>query len=108
MTGAADFVRDFLRADPDLTGFILSAVSTVDPLRNSQEKMTSAEARYFRGMTQDEVDTCYRQLIATTKDNLLTLCSALEDVTNDGAICVIASDDQLDACGGQLEQKIEL
>ena len=108
MTGSADIVRKFLKSEPDLTGFILSAVSTVDPLRTAKDEMTSGEARYFRRMTQEEVDANYRQLIATTKDDLLTLCGALDDVTNDGVICVIASDDQLDACGAQLEQRIEL
>ena len=108
MTGSADFVRSFLQSEPDLTGFILSAVSSVDPLRNSAEKMTAAENRYFRHITQEQADENYRKLVATTADDLLALCDTLEDVTNDGVICVVASPDQLDACGDLLEQRIEL
>lgn len=108
MTGSADFVREFLKSEPDLTGFILSAVSTVDPLRNSIEKMTAAENRYFRHITQEQANTRYRQLVETKSDDLLTLCDALNEVTGDGVICVVASPDQLDACGEQLERRIEL
>lgn len=108
MTGAAQFVREFLKTDPDLTGFILSAVSTVDPLRNAQEKMAAAENRYFRRITQEQADRCYRRLIETTAEDLLSLCDVLNEVIDDGMICVIASADRLDACGEQLEQRIEL
>ena len=108
MTGSADFVRGFLKSEPDLTGFILSAISTVDPLRSSADKMTAAENRYFRHITQEQADARYRKLVETTADDLLALCDALNEVAEDGVICVVASPDQLDACGGALEQRIEL
>jgi Zn-dependent M16 (insulinase) family peptidase len=108
MTGSADFVRGFLKSEPDLTGFILSAISTVDPLRSSADKMAAAENRYFRHITQEQADTRYRKLVETTADDLLALCDALNEVAEDGVICVVASPDQLDACGGALEQRIEL
>lgn len=108
MARSAGFVREFLNTDPDLTGFILSAVSTVDPLRSAEDKMASAEARFFRSITQEQSDERYRQLIGTTKDDLNSLCGALEEVTNDGIICVIASPEQLDACGNTLEERIEV
>ena len=108
MTGAVQFVRQFLKTEPDLTGFILSAVSTVDPLRSGTEKMTAGENRYFRRVTQAQTDARYRQLIETTPNDLLTLCDVLNEVTEDGVICVIASADQLEACKDTLEQRIEI
>ena len=100
---APEFVRAFCASAPDLTGFILSAVSAIDPLRNTAAKITTATAYYFRGITREEIVNRYRQLIGTKNEDLLALCGALEDLAADNSVCVIAGKDQLDACGDALE-----
>ena len=95
---AAAFVRDFVKDDPDLTGSILSAVSSVDPLRNADAKMATGEVRYFRGVTEEEIAARYRALLETTPQDLLALCELLECVTADNAICVSAGREFLDTC----------
>ena len=103
---SANFVRTFLADDPDLTGFILSAVSTVDPLRTAEEKMTAAKTRFFRGITEDQMIERYRKLIGTTKEDLLALCDALSEIVSDNAVCVIAGASALDACGGKIRERV--
>ena len=60
MNQAAAFIRGFCADEPDLTGFILSAVSTLDPLLNTESKMTVAENRYFKGTSYEDVCRCLR------------------------------------------------
>ena len=105
---AADFVRSFCASSPDLTGPILSSVSTLDPLRNSQEKIAAAEVRRFRGISEEEVVARYRTLIHTTPQDLLALCGALEDITADNAVCVAAGKDLLDTCQDTLKNVISI
>ncbi len=107
-TKAADFLRSFCASQPDLTGFILSSVSAVDPLRSSVSKMSSGEKRYFLGIDQEEVDKRYHDLIHTTPEDLLALCAVLEDIAAENAVCVAAGKDLLTACGDALETQVNI
>ncbi len=100
---AAEFLRSFCEGKPDLTGFILSAVPSVDPLRTAAAKVDTAAAYWFRGITREEIVDRYRALIATTPEDLLALCPAFEDLAADDAVCVVAGRDQIDACADVLE-----
>ena len=103
---AADFLRAFCASKPDLTGFILSSVSAVDPLRTSADKISAGEKRYFLGIDQAEVDRRYSALVHTTPEDLLALCGILEDITAENAVCVAAGKDLLNACGDLLKETI--
>ena len=102
MREAASFVREFLKAGPDLTGFILSAVSSVDPLRSADAKMTAGDNRYFRGITGEQAVDRYRKLIGTTAEDLLALCEMLERIAAEDAVAVIAGRELLNACGNEI------
>ena len=104
MREAAAFVRDFVKDEPDLTGFILSAVSTVDPLRNAAAKMAAGENRYFRGVTEDEIAARYRKLIETKPADLAALCEMLDKIAEERSVCVTAGKELLTACGGEIEE----
>lgn len=99
---AADFIRAYCAQDPDLTPMILGAMSSADPLLNTQQKISVAEGRYFKGTAYEDVCRVRKELIGTTCDDLLALTKALEDVTADNAVCVVAGQSLLDACGEQL------
>lgn len=108
MQRAADFVRAFCAGNPDLTGSILSSVASVDPLRNSEEKIAAAENRRFRGVTEEDVVNRYRTLIHTTPETLLSLCPILEDVAADNAVCIAAGADLLDTCKDTIQTTISI
>ena len=103
---AADFVRSFCAAGPDLTGFILSSVSDLDPLRSAEEKIAAGEKRAFLKLSQEEIDRRYRALVHTTPQDLLDLCGALEELVREEAVCVAAGKDLLNACGDALKNVI--
>ena len=108
MREAAAFVRSFAGENPDLTGFILSAVSSVDPLRTADVKMTAGDSRFFRGITEDEIKNRYRTLIHTTPKDLLDLCGMLDRIAEDPSVCVTAGKDQLSSCGDEIEELLNV
>ena len=108
MKRTADFIRAFCSEQPDLTGYILSAVSAIDPLRNASAKMAAATVFHFRGITRQMIVDRYRQLIGTTSEDLLKLCDAVEDVAADETVCVVAGKDQLDACADTIQTIINV
>ena len=99
---AAEFVRGYCGSDPDLTPMILGAMASADPLLNTQMKISLAEGRYFKGTTYEEVCRTRRELIGTTKEDLLALTEVLEALARDEAVCVVAGQPLLDACGEKL------
>ena len=108
MDRSADFVRSFCKDDPDLTGYILGSVSTLDPLLTEESRRAAAENRYFKGITEEDVCRWYGELIHTTKEDLLALCPLLEKIRDQRSACVIAGTPQLDACGDALDTRISL
>ena len=94
MKQAAGFLRDFCSEQPDLTGFILSAVSALDPLLNTASRMDMAEHRWFKGTSHEDVCQCYRQLLHTTPEDLLDLCGMLEELASDENVCILAGTEQ--------------
>ena len=106
--GAAAFIRSFCERDPELTRYILGSVSELDPLRNSEQKITLAERLYFCGKTQGDLNRAYRELLHTSRDDLLALCGLLDALAENGKTCVVAGQAQIDACGGKLEEILRL
>ena len=105
---AEDFIRKYCAQGEALTRAILGSVGDLDPLRNAQQKMTAAESFYFQSLTQDERDRHYRELLHTTSEDLLRLCDTLRALAQQGSVCVVAGQAQLDACGEQLEEILKL
>lgn len=102
---AAHFVRSFCAGNPPLTGFILGAVSSLDPLLNTEARLTLGESRYFKGTSYEDICRYYSQLVHTTADDLLSLCDMLDEITADNAVCVIAGQSQMDGCGDQITSR---
>lgn len=106
MDRAADFLRDFCAEKPDLTGYILGAVSALDPLLTEENRRTAAENLWFKGVDDAELCRRYSQLIHTRPEDLLALCPALERVRDSRTACVVGGSAQLDACSEQLDARI--
>ena len=105
---AAEFIRGYCANDPDLTPMILGAMASADPLLNTQMKISLAEGRYFKGTTYEEVCRTRRELIGTTKEDLLALTEVLEALARDDAVCVVAGQPLLDACGEKLSLQLQI
>ena len=106
MDRAADFIRDFCKDEPDLTGYILGAVSSLDPLLTEESRRALAETRYFKGIWDEDVCRWYGELVHTSPADLLALCPALDRLREERSACVIAGAAQLDACGDRLQSRV--
>jgi Zn-dependent M16 (insulinase) family peptidase len=108
MDRAADFVRDFCKGEADLTGYILGAVSRLDPLLTEEARRSVAENRFFKGVSDEDLCRWYRELVHTSPADLLSLCAALDRLREEQSACVIAGAAQLDACGDALSERLSL
>lgn len=108
MRAAPAWLRAFCRDEPDLTGFILGAVSAFDPLRSAETAMRAGENRWLRGVTEEQVRRWYAELLHTTAADLLALAPALEELAEENAVCVTAGKPLLEACGDSLDETISV
>lgn len=105
---ASAFLREFCDADPDLTPMILGAMASADPLLNAQRKIGVAEMRFFKGTTYEDVCRIRKELIGTSKEDLLAMAAELERIAETNAVCVVAGQPLLDACGDGLQKIIPI
>ena len=99
----ADFLRGFLADRPDLTGAILGAVAEADPLLLPRRQGKTADSLHFKGMTWEDRRALRRDMLTATPERLAELVDCLEGLSREGGVCVIGSQDQIDACGRELD-----
>ena len=77
---------------PELTGYILSSVSALDPLRTPEGKLSSAEARFFTGKTNADAERRYAELLGTTGEDVLALAPMLDFFADKAATVILKRD----------------
>ena len=98
---SADFLES--AGDMDLTGFILGAIAESDPLLTPKMKGRMADIRRWKGITQDDLCRVRREMLSASPETLTELAAAVRAVTEDGSVCVLGSQRQVDACAGELD-----
>ncbi|MCD7732357.1 MAG: insulinase family protein [Oscillospiraceae bacterium] len=95
---SGEFLRDFLKNNDDLTGFIIGSVSDMFQLTTPSMKGVISDNRYFTGITPERVNEKYHELIGATPEKLTELSYNIDKVICDGGICIVGSKKQLDEC----------
>ena len=83
---------------------IIGAVAESDPLLSPRLKGKTADARYWRGITREELARVRREMLQTMPGDLPKLAGDLERLTEEGSVCVLGAQRQVDECGEKLEQ----
>ena len=94
--------------DADMSPFILGAIAESDPLLALWTKGKTADARYWRKISQDDLRRMRQEMLDTKAENLRTLAEPVRMAMNTGAVCVLGSQRQIDACAGMLDTVIVL
>ena len=96
--GMADFLRGFAQSGESLDKFIISTISSTEPLMSPSQTGRMADHLYFCGMTWDRLARERREMLGTTPEKLMTWCGLFEKLTEDAAVCVVAHEEALQAC----------
>ena len=95
---AVDFAKEFCMNENGLDKLIIGSISDSEPLSGPKGNMKMADTNYFCGLTFEDRCKARKEMLGTTKVDLLKLCDPLMAVCDDNAICVIGGKDKLDAC----------
>ena len=87
----------------DLTGMIIGAAAESDPLLTARMKGKAADARHWRRITHEDLCRVRQEMLSAVPGDLEALADAVEELTAAGAVCVLGSRQQVDACAGGLD-----
>lgn len=96
--GCGAFLRELAQSGGDLTGFIIGAVAGTEPLVSPRLRGVMADNDRWRGITYQDRRTWRRQLLEAAPQDLIALAAALETALEQGGVCVVGPQSQLDQC----------
>ena len=96
-----NFIREFVQAGEDITGFIISSVADTEPLVGPAQQGAMADQDWFAGFGYEEALAERRALLEAKAEDLLRWCDVLDSLREKAAVCVVGYADALTACAGE-------
>lgn len=87
---AAVFLKEYCENDPDISQYIISSISSGEPLMSDGDLASIADGMYFRGITHDDRKKLRRDMLSMTPQKLLSACGELEKPVY---CCITASEE---------------
>ena len=93
------FLKEFTDADPDLTGFIIGAVSESSRVLTPRLKGNGVDSMYLSGRTYEDRCTERRRVLNSTPEKLAKYAEPLSKAIAEGGIVLVGGKNQLEAYG---------
>ncbi len=101
-----EFLRGYLKADTNLTGVILGTVAKTDPLMTAEGMGKFADSMIFYGKTYEDLCEERAEILNTTPEKLLEICSEVEKAIQAASVCVVGGAEMLKSCELSVNRKI--
>ena len=101
---SGDALRKAVRESLSLDEYIIGTVSGTEPYLTPSVEMSSAAALALSERTPGDVQRLRREMLHTTKADLMRFADTLDSLTNSPAICVVGGTAQVDACTNLLDK----
>ncbi|MCQ2554875.1 MAG: insulinase family protein [Clostridia bacterium] len=75
------YIREFAETDPDLTGIIIGTISDTEPLTTPYSAGKMGDAWYFMGLTDEMRKERRKDILSTSKEDLLRISDDLEKLS---------------------------
>ena len=95
---AASFLREFAASGTDFTGFLIGTMAEVTPLLTPRLRGVASDGYWLRGLTLEDRRAFLREILDTDADALRRAADVLEPVFENGSVCVVGPQTQLDKC----------
>lgn len=103
---AAKMLRGTLDEDCDLTGYIIGTVGNLSPVTTPSMDGNEATTLYLAGKSYDDVAAEEREVIGTSREELISLCSILTELSGEATFTVVGPYDTLNKM--KLDRILEL
>ena len=97
----ADFIRAFCESDEALEKYVISSIAAGEPLMTPRQQGTAADRSFLSGFTYEDEKKLRDEMLALTKEQLLSLCPLFEKMRDGNAECIVGGDNALKALDDQ-------
>lgn len=97
--GISKFLKDYCDSDEELDKYIISAIANGEPLISPEAMGCHADYRLFSGITDEYRAQIRKEMLNTSKEQLLQLCGFFDEMAKNAAVCVVGYEDSLKECG---------
>ena len=101
---SGDALRKAVKELSSIDKYIIGAVSDTEPYLTPSVEMSSAAELVLSGRTQDDLQRLRREMLRTTKPDLLRFADTLDSLAKSPAICIVGGAAQIEGCANILEK----
>lgn len=87
---AAVFLKEYCKNEPDISQYIISSISSGEPLMSDGDRASIADGMYFRSITYEDRKKLRSDMLSMTPQKLLSVCGELEKTVY---CCITASEE---------------
>lgn len=106
--GSADFLRTLANEESDFEGYIIGTFGDYDSLNSARAAGAEATNIYMMGKTESDELQIRKDMLSFDKEELLRLADVVELLMQNGAVCIVGPEEQLNSCMNILKTKVEL
>ena len=93
---AYKFVENFECSDRDMTKYIIGTMAQIDAPTTPVAEGISHMARYFMGVTDEQIQSERDKILSTDRDAIRALAPLVKAVTDSGIICAIGGESKIE------------
>lgn len=105
---AVDYLRSFVKQNPDITKYIISVVAASDRPLCPRDKGAAAQSAYFRKETDQIRSDIRNQVLATTVSDLESYIGLLQEIADQKIACVVGNKARIEEAGDLFPIREEL
>ena len=102
------FLRELTESGESIEKFIIGAFGDYDTLSTPRSAGSKAGINALRGWSDEMESDFRREILDTDSDDLLKTAELLDEVCQDGGVCIIGPESALDSCKDILKARLTL
>ena len=101
--GMSEFLRGFVESEEEIDKYIISTIATTEPLMAEVVKGLRSDESYITGYRYEDAVRFRKEMLSTTKEDLLKWCDLLDRLSNEGATCLVGNTAMLEKDNNESE-----
>lgn len=102
--GMGEYLTELSKSDKSLSGFIIGAMSSQNPLLTPKSAADVSNLNYLRKITEEQRRQIRCDIVNATKQDIADFAEKLADASKDAPFCIIGSENQVKKAESELDE----
>lgn len=95
---SSEYLRKVASSDESIEKYIIGTIGDSEPILTTKSKMQTGNAEYFSNYSYEDKSQTRKQILSTTKQDMIKVADILDEMKKDAHICVVASKEVVESC----------